>query len=398
MERFFLSENGTELLKRKVSQKDVEWFIKLYGLFISYYDYYDYFKKEFPRYNVQHDQFWNRFRDYSSPIILTDQFELAKINDCFANPDMMAIPETLTEKPKIVHPTIYTDSSFQELLNKLNKERFYYTQTQKNVIEKLTEVEIKDRIYREELDNLDENKWDQYLDYEKIDKVKGLKQLYVKQWIKLDEFKGKLTLKTNDNRWMKPDEIIFNDEYRPKHSFESVVAKGLYDQEVHFLSSIYLENNDDINHVKEWKDFFIALGVDRLLDKNDDDIRNIVERIAILSTLQYEKLKGRNPVERDASAEKVGWDVDSSGRKIEVKGTSKASGYNLILSKNEQRALFNEKDYYIYIVMNALSKPLLSVISGKNLLESKDSEDVQLVFTDKAWNETANAKIEEYQF
>jgi len=123
-----------------------------------------------------------------------------------------------------------------------------------------------------------------------------------------------------------------------------------------------------------------------------------VSSCMILSTLKYEKLKGRNPVERDASAEKVGWDVDSSGRKIEVKGASKASGYDLILSKNEQRALFSEKDYYIYIVSNALSKPLLSVISGKNLRESKDSEDVKLVFTYKAWNETTNAKTDEYPF
>lgn len=395
-DKFFLSENGTELLNRKASQKDVDWFLKLYGLFVSYYNY-DYFIKKFPKYNVQHDQFWDRFQNYSVPIILTDQFDLANINDCFANPEKLNIPESLNEKPKIVHPTVYTASSFQNFLNKLNKERFHYIPPQKNVIEVLTENEIKNRIFKEELNNLNEENWSQYKESEKIDKVKGLKQLYVKKWIKLDEFKGKLTLKTKDNQWKKPEEIVFGDEYRPKHSLESVKVNGLCDREFCFLSSVYLEN-DDINHIKEWSNFFIAIGVDSLLDENKEDTKNIVERIAILSALKYEKLKGRNPVERDASAEKVGWDVDSSGRKIEVKGTSKASGYDLILSKNEQRALYSEKDYYIYIVSKALSNPLLSVISGKNLLDCKDNEDVKLNFTYKAWNETTHAKIEEYQF
>src|SRR3989338_8149698 len=395
-EEFFLSENGAELLKRKTSQKDVEWFIKLYGLFVSYYDY-CYFKERWTQYNVRHNQFWDRFQNYSVQIILTDQFDLANINDCFANPNMVSIPESLGNKPRIVHSSIYDSQPFQNFLRKLNEERFHSSPPSKKVIETLTKDEIKNRIFKEELNNLNEQNWSQYKESEKIDKVKGLKQLYVKKWIKLDEFGGKLTLKTKDNQWKKPEEIVFSDEYRPKHSLESVVTKELCDREFCFLSSVYLKNHD-INHIKEWSNFFIAIGVDSLLDENKEDTKNIVERIAILSTLKYEKLKGRTPVERDASAEKVGWDVDSADRRIEVKGTSKASGYDLILSKNEQRALYNEKDYYIYIVSNALSKPLLSVISGKNLLESKDSEDVKLNFTYKAWNETTNARTYEYQF
>ena len=107
--------------------------------------------KKYPKYNVQHDQFWDRFQNYSVPIILTDQFKLANINDCFANPDMVSIPESLENKPRIVHSSIYDNMSFQNFLRKLNEERFYYRPPSKKVIETLTEDEIKTEYLRKSL-------------------------------------------------------------------------------------------------------------------------------------------------------------------------------------------------------------------------------------------------------
>lgn len=265
------------------------------------------------------------------------------------------------------------------------------------MLQPLTEIDLRNSVLKEELEDLDEIKWASYDENGRIGRVKGLKQLFVSRLIKPDDISGKITLRSKNGKWLQPDELAFGVEYQPKHSLETVIQKGLYDQTVEFLSPIYLDNHE-IQHVREWRDFFSALGVDKMFSKEEDDLKPIVQRIAVLAALKYEAGQRREPLERTESQKKEGWDIDSSNRKIEVKGTSRSSGYDLILTKNEQRALFQESQYFIYIVTNVLSQPHLSVIDGKRLLESKDSEDVKLNFTYKAWHETSNAKVEEFQF
>ena len=97
-------------------------------------------------------------------------------------------------------------------------------------------------------------------------------------------------------------------------------------------------------------------------------------------------------------AKEKGWDIDSGNRKIEVKGTATSTGYDLLLSQNEQKALFKEENYFIYIVSNAIKEPILSVVDGSILKSSHDTEGIRFNYTYKAWNETTNAKIDEYKF
>lgn len=393
---FLQSEDGQKLLQFKSKNRDVNSFIKLYNLIISYYNF-GYFTSQYPKYNVEHDRFWDYFRDLSVPIILTEDFSLARIQDSFTNPKGLNVPSSLKSKPSIVHPEVVGNTSFLSFVKKLNEERYYYDAPASKVLQPLNEADLRNRVLREELADLDETKWSQYSEAERIDRVKGLKQLFVSKLLKPDELAGKVTLLSKDGKWLQPNDLLFAADYHPKHSLETVIQKGLYDQSAEFVSAGYLDNQD-VQHLKEWREFLSSLGVDKILSKEEDDLKPIVQRIAVLATLAYERSNQRKSVERTESQKKEGWDVDSSNRKIEVKGTSRPSGYDLILTKNEQRALYQEVDYFIYIVTDVLSQPLLSVINGKLLLDSKDSEDVKLNFTYKAWHETSNAKVEEYQF
>lgn len=393
---FLQSDDGQRLLKLKSQEKNIDFFKKLYGLIVNFYNY-NYFTSRYTRYNVERDRFWNNFRDLSVPIILTTDFSLSSIRDTFTNPEGIEVPPSLKSKPSIVHSDIASSNEFRLLVKALNEERRYYDVPASKVMQPLSDADLRNRVLQEELADLDEEKWSQYTESEKINKVKGLKHLFVSKLLKPDEVAGKLTLLSKSGKWLPPIDLLFPSEYQPKHSLETVIHKGLYDQLIEFISPIYLDNQD-IQNLKEWREFLSSLGVDKILSREEDDLKPIVQRIAVLASLTYERNKGREPIERTESQKKEGWDIDSSNRKIEVKGTSRSSGYDLILTKNEQRALFQEADYFIYIVTDVLSKPLLSVINGKLLLESKDSEDVKLNFTYKAWHETSNAKVEEYQF
>ncbi len=393
---FLQSDDGQRLLELKSQEKNVSFFTKLYSLIVSFYDY-GYFTSRYTRYNVEHDRFWDYFRDLSVPIIFTEDFSLSRIQDSFTNPKGLKVPPSLKSKPSIVHTDVAPSAEFRSFVKALNEERHYYAAPASKVLQPIGEADLRNRVLREELADLDETKWSQYTDAERIDRVKGLKQLFVSKLLKPDEVAGKLTLLSTTGNWLLPTDLLFAASYQPKHSLEAVIQKGLYDQSAEFVSPVYLDNQD-VQHLKEWREFLSSLGVDKILSKEEDDLKPIVQRIAVLASLAYERNNGRTPTERTESQKKEGWDIDSTNRKIEVKGTSRSSGYDLILTKNEQRALYQEADYFIYIVTDVLSQPLLSVINGKLLLGSKDSEDVKLNFTYKAWHETSNAKVEEHQF
>ena len=393
---FLQSEDGQKLLELKSQEKNIDFFTKLYSLIASFYNF-GYFNSRYTRYNVEHDRFWDYFRDLSVPIILTADFSLSRIQDSFTNPKGLKVPPSLKSKPSIVHADIATSGEFRSFVKALNEDRYSYAVPASKVLQPIGEADLRNRVLREELADLDETKWSQYTESERIDRVKGLKQLFVSKLLKPDELAGKVTLLSKTGKWLQPNDLLFAADYQPKHSLETVIQKGLYDQSAEFLSSVYLDNQE-VQHLKEWREFLLSLGVDKILSKEEDDLKPIVQRIAVLATLAYEQNQKRKPIECTESQKKEGWDVDSSNRKIEVKGTSRSSGYDLMLTKNEQRALYQETDYFIYIVTDVLSQPVLSVINGRLLLDSKDSEDVKLNFTYKAWHETSNAKVEEYQF
>ena len=96
-------------------------------------------------------------------------------------------------------------------------------------------------------------------------------------------------------------------------------------------------------------------------DEGDPAIREQVEKTAMRLVFEYERRQGRTP--RDVSQENLGYDIESSGRFIEVKG--KAGVGPVTLTPNEWfTARHLAEEYYLYIVVNALTSPTLYVIQN----------------------------------
>lgn len=77
-----------------------------------------------------------------------------------------------------------------------------------------------------------------------------------------------------------------------------------------------------------------------------------VEKKAMDYAMQYERENGRNP--KDRSKEKVGFDIESDNRIIEVKGRSGKTvsiiHFNQYNYASMQKALKGKKEYWLYIV------------------------------------------------
>lgn len=119
----FVNESG-ELLKYKAQINDIGWFITLYSMFVKKYSLSN-FREKYPHYNVDHDKFWNRMRDFPSPIILTENYSLAKISECLLNLNKIKIPDEIKNLVNIAHPQLTKNANFQSLIKKLNEERHH---------------------------------------------------------------------------------------------------------------------------------------------------------------------------------------------------------------------------------------------------------------------------------
>jgi len=112
-----------------------------------------------------------------------------------------------------------------------------------------------------------------------------------------------------------------------------------------------------------------------------------IELIGMEVSMEYETLEGRKPV--DISKDNLGFDVRSKDKEgetryIEVKAR-KGEG-SVALTKNEWIKARRFKDqYWLYVVANAVSKPLLYIIQNPaNFLEPTEKMDVRyLVFPDE---------------
>jgi hypothetical protein len=140
-----------------------------------------------------------------------------------------------------------------------------------------------------------------------------------------------------------------------------------------FISSEFIDKNDD-DEIRRWHNFFEELGVDNIVESEKN---KIVQRIAVLTALEYERRNGRLPRELGES-EKSGYDIESKSeseeRCIEVKGASDSS-YDIFLTVNEFRVLRDKKDkYFVYVITDALREPLLHSSRGIKLLEITDTK------------------------
>jgi len=368
---FVLSTESEGLIHRKAIRKDIEWFKKIYSMFAEKYNL-EYFHHLYPHYRAEHNNFWNRMRHFSRSIILTSDYKIAKIDECFVNPKKIQIPKRLKGTFEIVHPEIAKDEKFKELKRKLNEERYGYLPPVTKVIRELTEEDITNALRKQEILEMDREKWKNLSDKERIEKVKEIKNLWSNHSLPLDEY-NYLTLKSKKGEWIKPENLIFSKEYKPEHSIETLIEKKILDLPIKFISPEFIENNNN-DEIRKWCRFFEELGVDKI---DESEKREIVQRIAILTALQYEKKNERYPRELGES-EKLGYDIESKQeseeRCIEVKGTSDSS-YDIFLTINEFRTLREKKDkYFVYIVTDALRDPLLHSTRGMKLLEITDTK------------------------
>jgi hypothetical protein len=121
----------------------------------------------------------------------------------------------------------------------------------------------------------------------------------------------------------------------------------------------------------------------------ESEKNRIVQRIAVLTALEYERRNRRLPRELGES-EKSGYDIESKSeseeRYIEVKGASD-SFHDIFLTVNEFRVLRDKKDkYFVYVITDALREPFLHSSRGIKLLEITDTK---IIIPFNKWSDEA---------
>lgn len=366
-----------ELFLFKAKEQDTSWFKKLY---VSIYEKYQlsYFRKHY-QYNVEHDRFWHQLTEKNIQYILTDDYQLARPSECYLNTKKIRLSEGIKKHFKIVNPELLKDGQCKAFIDKLA------------TIKELTDDEIKNVVKRSEAIGLDEEKWSALSELERIESTKHVKELWKKgkKYINIENYHF-LTIKSKDGKWLSPENLILSKEYSPEHEIEALFSEGLIDKPLNFVNVMYLENANG-DDVRSWVNFFKAIGVDKLVDKQKKDggrLEDFVQRISVLFSLRHERNINRHPRELGES-EKPGYDLvsEADGQEwfIEVKGSSKHTSFDIFLTVNELKALQNNAERYsIYAVTNALSSPKLDILRGEALLELIKSE-VKITIPYSSW-------------
>lgn len=394
---FVRSPEIVDFMEHKAKNKDIEWFKKLYSMFAEKYslNYFEHELKEYFYYK-RHSEFWNEMHNLPDPIILTNDYKVAKINESYLNPKRVRIPEHLKDRFKIVHPKIAKDEEFNKFVYKLNEDRpGGYLPPDTKVIRELSREDIKNALDQQEILELDKKKWKNLPEEERVEKIKEIKRLREDYSVEIKDYKF-ITLKSKGGKWERPEELVFAKEYNPEHNIEDLVHKNLVDHPIKFVNPEFVKNCDD-DEIREWRKFFEELGVDKILNSEREGGRKerIVERVGVLATLKCEEKSGRAARELGES-EKRGYDVESKSDKkerryIEVKSTSGAS-YDIFLTVNEFKTLRDKREkYFMYVVLDALRSPSVYVTQGDKLLEV---EDTKVIIPFSKWRDLSE---EEFQ-
>lgn len=403
IDSFLSSPKSDELLQQKAKAKDIDWFKKVYTMLVDKYGL-DYFRDRHFQYNVEHDRFWSRMRDFSKPIILTEDYSLAKINESYTNPKKLKIPEQIKGRLKIVHPYLAQDEKFKQLQKRLNEQRYYTSVPSTKVLGELTEADLQNILSKQEALELDEKAWAGLSESEKFERVKHIKDAWGTKYFPLEKKYDFLTLKSKTGEWVKPEELIFPKEYKPEHNIEIIKENRLLDLPLKFLSEEFIQGENETK-IKEWGRFFKELGVDEsIADRTHSN--NLIQRIGILVALKYEIHKGRKARELSRSEEIGGYDItqvteegeeEASGiiqseeRYIEVKGRKQPSPDIFLTTKQLNTLKDKQEKYFVYVVKDALRYPTLCVTRGDKLLEITD---IKIIIPFNKWSN--QAQDEEY--
>lgn len=367
-----LSDKMVEILALKAKQKDTKFFIDFYRLYLL-------------GYKDSSSGTLSKLGNYD--IILTDAFELVDSDSVYIKPASLIIPEKLKDSFKIVHSSLTKEADILEFLKVLE-------------ISELTQDHIQDLLKKEKLPDISQN-WASFSDEEKVQHIRFFKEQFEKGLDAKDL--SFLTFKTKTGQWLKPQEILFSKEYNPDHRLEllrdefiSWISAGTLDVDANllgmptnFLSAEFIKNCSD-QEVRSWSIFFKQVGVDtKLKQEQSEGKKGLTQRIGVLMSLHYEKSNGRNAKELGES-QKLGYDVQSEGRAIEVKGSSD-SNPNIFVTANELKAMKNYDNYFVYVVSDTMRHPILAVVSGENLL---GIPDVQMIFQYNKWSSVKSDQIQ----
>lgn len=367
-----LSDKMEQLLTLKAEQKDVSFFVGFYRLYLL-------------KYKDSSSASLSKLSNYD--VLLTDTFELANAKAVYIKSASLTIPENIRSSFKIVHPKLTQEADILEFLKTLD-------------VSELTQEHIQELLKKEKLPEISQN-WANLSEAEKIQHIEFFKE----QWEKGLDVKDLsfLTFKTSNGQWLKPQEILFSKEYNPEHRIETLrdefvkwIEEGTLDIDEHmlgmpteFLSNEFIKGCDD-QEVRKWSAFFRQTGVDAKLKQEDtEDKKGFSQRIGILMSLHYEKIKGRKAKELGES-QKPGYDIESEERVIEVKGRS-SSNPNIFITTNELKAMQKNKNYFVYVVSDTLRHPVLTLVSGEELL---GITDIQIIVPYKKWS---SVKYDELQ-
>jgi len=367
-----LSDKMEQLLTLKAEQKDINFFVGFYRLYLL-------------KYKDSSPASLSKLSNYD--IILTDTFELADAKSVYIKPANLKVPESIKGSFKIIHSSLTNEVDILAFLKTLD-------------VPELTQDHIQDLLKKEKLPDISQN-WANLSEEEKLQHIKFFKE----QWEKGLDVKDLsfLTFKTSNGQWLRPQDILFSKEYNPEHRMESLrdefvkwIKEGTLDVDENmlgmptdFLSTEFIKGCDD-QEVRRWSAFFKQTGVDaKLKQEETEDKKGFSQRIGILMSLHYEKMKGREAKELGES-QKPGYDVESEERVIEVKGRSSSSP-NIFITTKELKAMQKFDNYFVYVVSDALRHPILTLVSGGDLL---GITDIQIIVPYKKWS---SVKYDELQ-
>jgi len=324
----------------------------------------------------------------SHRIMLTDEFELTNAQSLYIKPHQLTIPREIKHSFKILHAAIADDTGILEFLKKLD-------------IPELSQKHIQDMLKKQTIPEVS-SKWDSLSNEDKIEHIKSFKDLCDKGLDTRDL--AFITLKTKKGEWLEPSKILFSNEYNPDHNIEALldtflklienglleIGKDSLGMPLEFLSPDFIDGVVEGEKI-EWQQFFSKLGVDsKLSQEQREEKKGITQRIGILTALHFEKKQGRRARELGES-EKPGYDIQSEGRCIEVKGSSTADPEIFMTNREFKTLNIKREQYFVYVVKDALKHPTLCVTRGDKLL---DITDIKIIIPYNQWN---NSKDEIFE-
>jgi hypothetical protein len=351
-----LLDGMSDLLRLNADQKEPEFFERLYVQFAQWST------STASGSKIRHE-----------PVVLTENYTLCTPTEASLRTEA-DIPAEISDEFTFVHPEINNPEAL-EALDSLGVEMVTQRIVDKRLnMNKSTKEAKSSGSGGNELANhqhsgpptinsiLDLEHWSDLSTEERIQNTRDAVELYHSQDLPIEDF-GPLEVLTTSGTWVSPESVLFSQAYRPNHNLEQLDEEGLIPTSTVFLSSDYVSQEMDYTP-REWREFFGLLDVEE--DVNES---SLIEQIAVESALRIEANKGRSATPLPRHEEVEGYDIESGQRFIEVKG-SKKSDPTVALSRQQFRRLKEDQDrYYLYIVRNALDRPEVAIIEGKNILD-----------------------------